>query len=377
MTREIPVGEWSDRTLQLPGEPPPRRRTIPRRVLLLLSVTAVLALIAVGIAVAAPLLRTSGTGRFQPSAPPAGPAGTAADKDVTCPAATVTVNDASSLQAALDNAAPGTSIRMEDGVYAGRFKATASGTAENPIFLCGGAGAVIDGGGVKGGYAFHLDGASDWRLVGFSIRNAQKGLMVDGGQREVIQGLTIERTGDEAIHLRKFSSDNIVQRNTVRETGERRAEFGEGIYVGTAESNWCTVTDCKPDASDRNILRRNTISATTAESIDIKEGTSDGTVSANTFDGGSLRGPHADSWVDVKGNNWTIEGNTGRNAPEDGFQTHEVVKGWGSKNVFKANTVEVNGPGWGFNLSPPNGNVVTCDNKVTGAAKGTANVNCR
>jgi hypothetical protein len=304
-----------------------------------------------------------------------GPAPAGADS-VSCPAATVTVSDAASLATALSQATPGTTIGMQDGVYADTFKATTAGTAEQPIFLCGGPGAVIDGGDVKGGYALHLDGASYWRVVGFTIRNAQKGLMADRVQRTVIQGLTVQQIGDEAIHLRNHSSDNVVQANTVSNTGLRRDDFGEGVYIGTAESNWCTVTGCQPDRSDRNIVRGNTIGNTTAEPVDIKEGTTGGVVSGNTFDGSGLTGKHADSWVDVKGNGWLITGNVGRNSREDGFQTHEVVDGWGTDNVFSANTAEVNGAGWGFHLAPVRGNKVSCDNKVVGAAKGLANVDC-
>jgi hypothetical protein len=295
---------------------------------------------------------------------------------VTCPAATVTVADAESLGAALEQAKPGDSIQMADGVYTDKFVATTPGTADKPIFLCGGSGAVIDGGGVKGGYGFHLKGASHWRLVGFTVRNAQKGVMADKVQGAVIQQLTVEQIGDEGIHLRGFSTDNLVQANTVRDTGHRRDTFGEGIYVGTAKSNWCEISNCEPDNSDRNVVRGNTISGTTAEAVDIKEGTTAGKVLDNTFDGARLSGSHNDSWVDVKGNGWLIQGNTGRNSREDGFQTHEVVDGWGANNVFKANIAEVNGPGFGFNFAPPNGNTLGCDNKATGAAKGLANVDC-
>jgi hypothetical protein len=286
--------------------------------------------------------------------PASGSSATAAEPAagaVNCPPATVTVNDAGSLTAALAQATPGTSIRMADGVYDGRFRA-------------------------KSGYGFHLDGVSYWRLVGFGVRNAQKGVMADRAQHVVVQGLTVEQIGDEAIHLRNFSSDNVVQENTVRQTGLRRDTFGEGVYIGTAKSNWCSVTDCKPDLSDRNVIRGNHISATTAESVDIKEGTTGGVLSGNTFDGSSLNGASADSWVDVKGNGWLIEGNVGRNTPTDGFQTHEVVAGWGANNTFRSNTAEVNGPGWGFKFAPVNGNRLSCDNKVVGAASGLGNVTC-
>ena len=313
-----------------------------------------------------------------PSRLPTGPLGTSAATradTASCPDPTVTVSSSDALANALATATPGTSIRMADGVYDGNFKIITKGTEAQPVALCGGSGAVLDAGGFKEGYGLHLDGASWWRLSGFTVRNAQKGVMADGANHVVISGLTVEQIGDEAIHLRKFSSDNVVENNTVRQTGKRKPKFGEGIYIGTAVSNWGGITAGAPDTSDRNVIRGNRISATTAESVDVKEGTTGGTVVGNTFDGSGLAGD-ADSWVDVKGNNWTISGNTGANSPEDGFQTHQVADGWGRANTFTGNTAEVNGPGFGFHLAPVENNRVACDNKVVGAAQGLANVNC-
>jgi hypothetical protein len=294
-----------------------------------------------------------------------------------CPAATVDVGDAGALMTALSQAKPGDSIHLRDGTYQGRFAATAQGTARQPIFLCGGAGAIIEGTDRKSGYGFHLDGANFWRLVGFTVRHAQKGVVLDRSQHVVIQGLTVRQIGDEGIHLRNFSTDNLVQSNIVAETGRVKPQFGEGIYVGTAQSNWGQISGGQPDKSDRNMLRGNTIIATTAESIDIKEGTTGGSIIGNTFDGSALSGANsAESWVNIKGNGWLIQGNTGQNSILHGFKTREVVKGWGHDNTFTANTADVNGPGYGFDIVPVNGNRVSCDNKVTRAALGLANVPC-
>lgn len=302
--------------------------------------------------------------------------GSVPSEAVSCPTASVKVNDTATLEQALSQAQPGDSIALGNGTYAGNFVAEVSGTEAKPIFLCGGSGAVIDGGDTDDGYAFHLKNVSYWRLVGFTVRNAQKGVMADGVVGSVIQGLTVEQIGDEAVHLRDFSSDNMVRDNTIRTTGLRREKYGEGIYIGTAKSNWCTVTDCKTDTSDRNVVLGNHISGTTAESIDIKEGTSDGKVIDNTFDGSKLSGSHNnDSWVDVKGNGWLLQGNTGSHTPLDGFQTHQIVSGWGTGNTFKGNTANVDGPGYGFHLTS-DGNTVTCDNKANGADEGLANVDC-
>jgi len=295
-------------------------------------------------------------------------------REVTCPPPTRTVSDASSLTVALEVAGAGDVIQLQDGTYAGRFVARASGTSAAPIFLCGSGRAILMGDGPSGGYVFHLDGGDHWRLVGFTLEHGQKGLVADGTVGSVVQGLTVQHIGDEAIHLRRHSTDNLVLANTVRDTGLRREKFGEGIYIGSAVSNWCTYTDCQPDRSDRNVVARNTVSATTAEGLDIKEGTSGGYALDNTFDGSGLRG--ADSWVDVKGNGWLVQGNRGTHSPGDGFQTHDVAEGWGQGNVFRGNVAEVRGPGHGFALRPPNDNVVLCDNEAREAAQGLSNVAC-
>lgn len=292
-----------------------------------------------------------------------------------CPAATVTVGTAAELQAALTKPPPGTVIRLADATFTGNFTASGDGTPERPVTVCGSGNSILDGGKLDDGYVLHIDQASHWVFQGFAVRNGQKGVMVDESSHVLLQGLTVSNIGDEAIHLRKFSTDNRVVGNSISDTGLRKTKFGEGVYIGTAQSNWCDISNCEPDRSDRNEVSGNTISGTTAECVDIKEGTSDGVVRDNHFDGAGIVG--ADSWVDVKGNAWTIENNVGKNSPMDGFQTHEVVDGWGTRNVFRNNTAEVNGPGYGYSLTPVRDNVVDCSNKASQAGKGLANEPCR
>lgn len=289
----------------------------------------------------------------------------------------VEVPTARDLQAALDAARPGQVIRLAEGRYEGNFTASVKATAEAPVRLCGGRGAVLDGGDVDGDYTLHLSGATHWTVSGLTVTGGQKGVMVDAGSGIRIEGLLVTSMGDEAIHLRTNSSDNVVVGNTIRDTGLRKPKFGEGIYVGSAESNWCQLTDCQPDRSDRNLLQGNDIAGTTAEAVDIKEGTSDGVLRGNTFDGAAM--VDADSWVDVKGNGWRIEDNTGTSTPADGFQVHEVTDGWGRDAVFSGNAV--NGvPGLAINVAGPrairNTTTVTCDNEAGDAGDGLSNVPC-
>src|SRR5262249_17508143 len=156
-----------------------------------------------------------------------------------------------------------------------------------------------------------------------TVTGGQKGVVADGTVGSVIQGLTVSGTGDEAVHLRSFSTDNVVLDNTISDTGHRRDKYGEGVYIGSAVSNWCTYTDCQAERSDRNVVKGNTITGTSSEAVDIKEGTTGGFVVDNTFDGAGMTG--ADSWVDVKGNNYLVQGNTGTDAPVNGMQTHQIL----------------------------------------------------
>lgn len=296
------------------------------------------------------------------------------DQPVSCPAAATEVTTAAELSQALADAKPGNVIHLEDGIYSGRFSTTNSGTASQKIYLCGGRGAVLDAGSTEKGYAFHLDGGSYWVLSGFTVRNGQKGIVTDSSTGSVIQNLAVTDIGDEAIHLRKNSSRNLIIGNTVRSTGSRNEKFGEGIYIGSAVSNWCTYTACLADQSNYNIIANNDIAGTTSESIDIKEGTIGGIVKGNRFDGSGMTA--ATAWMNVKGNAWTIESNDGRNSPEDGFQTHNILQEWGDHNLFSGNSGTVNGSGHAIALRPSMHNIVTCSNTVAGAKDGLSNIPC-
>jgi hypothetical protein len=292
------------------------------------------------------------------------------------------VRTAAELTTALSEARPGQVVQLADGTYRGRFAIATSGTADRPIVLRGGRGAVLDGGDPTGGYALHLRSADWWRLEGFTVRGAQKGVVLDSSDRNVLTGLDVGSTGMEAVHFRSSSSDNRLEGSSVHSTGLADAGFGEGVYIGSAMSNWGKYGQGGgPDRSDRNVVTGNQFHSVTAENIDVKEGTTGGLVSGNSFDGAGTTGAnHADSWLDVKGNGYRIEGNTGRAAPLDGFQTHVPLAGWGRDNVFSGNRLSVDADGFGINVQGADtstGNVVRLDNVVTGAAGGLANVPCR
>lgn len=290
---------------------------------------------------------------------------------------TVSVGTARELQRALDRAVRGQRIRLADGVYKGEFVLRRSGTASERIALCGSRKAVLRGDTLKEGYVLHLDGADHWTLSGFSVTNGEKGIMADRAADNIIQGIDVHHIGHEGIHLRAFSTGNLVQGNLVHDTGLRKAKYGEGVYVGSAHSNWCEHSGCKPDRSDRNRILGNTIGPdVAAEGVDLKEGTSSGLVSGNDFIGRNMTG--ADSWVDVKGNAWTVKGNRGSLTPQDGFQVHVEAPGWGRGNEVAGNSGDLGADGeYGVRVdNDARGTRVGCDNRFSRAGKGLSNIPC-
>ena len=287
------------------------------------------------------------------------------------------VSTASQLTDALATARPGETIVLAAGVYLGDFVTTVSGRPTAPITLCGSRKAVIEGLSIRHGYSLYLKGASWWRLEGFTVTSGQKGLVADGVSHDLFYGLYVHGTGDEAIHLRAFSSDNVVSHCVIRNTGLLVQFFGEGIYVGSAHSNWCRYTDCRPDKSNDNQIIDNNISDTTAENIDIKEGTTGGLIMGNHLSGAGMAAAAATAWVNVKGNRWTIEDNVGVDSIGDGFQVHQVYPGWGVGNVFRKNDAHVNGPGYGIYVQSRHlQTVVACNNVASGARQGLSTISC-
>lgn len=299
----------------------------------------------------------------------------------------VYVTSSAELKAALLNARPGDDIQMADGVYKGKFviAADANGTAAKPIRLKGSPAVVLDAETTATGYVLYLQ-ANYWQLKGFTITNGLKGLMADGAHYNIIDSLQIYGIGEEAIHLRKFSTHNIIQHVTISNTGLKTPDYGEGIYIGSAKNHWAEYGNGAEDKCDSNKIFDNHIGPNiSAECIDVKEGTTAGIIRGNYFDATGITGANsADSWIDVKGNYTLIENNTGFNPGgsifKDGYQVHVAVQGWGNFNEFKNNDCTVNATGYGFNvqLSGSNGtsagNRVYNNNTVRGASAGTSNI---
>ncbi|GAA4379595.1 hypothetical protein [Hymenobacter koreensis] len=300
-------------------------------------------------------------------------------------AATVSVSTATQLQNALNTATAGTIISLADGTYTGQFSIPAGrhGTSSSRIIVTGTRLAILQTNSRSSGKAaLNLLGNNYWEFRGFSVTNSKKGIMTDNSNNNVFDRLSIRDMGDEGIHFRTNSKYNVLKYSEIKNMGTVTAGYGEGAYIGSAKSNWSTYmgSSTTPDRSDYNRIENNTFGPDVrAEHIDVKEGTTGGTVSGNTFNGAGMSGAnYADSWMDVKGNGYTISGNNGNTARLDGFQTHVALTGWGRDNKFSGNTCNVGASGYGFNIQQTsgsaNGNIVYANNSVTNAGSGFANI---
>ncbi|MFI6603703.1 carbohydrate-binding protein [Nonomuraea sp. NPDC050536] len=311
----------------------------------------------------------------------------------------INVATAQQLRTALAGARPAQTIQLAGGTYHGSFIAQRAGTASAPITLRGPRDAVLinDGPGGSGpscsapvsgfdpGYGVWLYNASYWALTGFTVANADKGVVLDNSQHVLLDDLYIHHIDEEAVAFRRSSADGTIRNSRIEHTGLKNPQYGEGVYIGTYHSSWgCYGNSGGVDRSDRIQVIGNTIGPyVTAEHVDIKEGTQNGVIRGNTFNGTGLSGQnYADSWVDAQGNNYLIENNTGTFAKPgtfaNGYETHTIITGYGCGNTWRNNTSDLGGVG-GYAIydsarCASNPNRIYSSNTVTNARKSLTNL---
>ena len=156
--------------------------------------------------------------------------------DAGQPGVIATVDD---LQAALASARPGDVLTIADGEYLPdqRLVASASGTEAAPITLRGSRQAILRTKNPSGDYGLHITG-DHWRIEGITVAHATKGIVLDGSVGTVIDGVEVYDIGDEGVHFRQCSSDGVLRNSFIHDTGRNSPQYGEGVYVGSANSNW-------------------------------------------------------------------------------------------------------------------------------------------
>ena len=282
-----------------------------------------------------------------------------------------------------NNLKPGDIIRLKSNTtYYGNLEIdNIHGNQDNYIQILGDNTSIINGNNIDYGRAITINNSSYVYFglnptninsygEGFILTNSQKGLYINNCNNITAQNLCINNIGDEGLHVMNNSFSCKILNNEIYNTGNYNKGFGEGIYCGSAVSNWI---DGKADKTNNIIVSYNNVYNTTAECIDIKEGSYNGTVNNNIFNGSKLNNDNsADSWIDIKGENWIIKNNEMNITLQDGIQTHFIensVPNLGCNNKISGNIMNclnVKGdpcPGYAINISnKTTGNTVSSDN---------------
>ncbi|OOB89310.1 hypothetical protein B0T42_18255 [Rathayibacter sp. VKM Ac-2630] len=283
-----------------------------------------------------------------------------------CPTPTKTVRTAAELNSALIGARPGDVIGLEDGVYVGKFALRSIPSSSEGVWLCGSPNAVLSSGTTSSGTALILNSANDVHLVGFSVKNSFQGIHVLASKGVQMAGLTVSEIGYEGVHFRNQTTDSLIVGSTITRTGVVAATYGEGVYVGTSDRNWCEYNGCDPDRTDRIAVMDNVIGNAGSDPIEAKEGTRDGWIIGNVVTGTSRTAADVNSLIMLSGTEWTAAGNTVVNPRMYGVSIITRADGSGNGNLVTANHVS-NAPAYPVYVHQPSnwstwGNVATCSN---------------
>ena len=251
------------------------------------------------------------------------------------------------IQAALNRAVPGTTIRLGVGVYREQPTTMRNGTASAPITIQGPESgrsaserykAVLYG----RGRIFNINN-SFYKLDGFTIdgqealagrtypksladvrafKDSVRGLAIDGrliyiGSATsavnvagvVIHNMFLSGGGGECVRLRQGANHNTIDSSVIQWCGmyaqpadpeKYRYHNGEGVYIGTSPKAAGLPADTY-DNSGYNTVRNNLIVTDGSECLDLKEGSHD-----NAFIGNDCR--NNDEPLSFDGSNLEIRG---------------------------------------------------------------------
>ena len=152
----------------------------------------------------------------------------------------IVVDTVDEIRAALASARPGEVIRVADGEYTFKPRLVAVGVGHGrraDHAARARAQAVLRTKNASGDYGLHITG-DYWRIEGITVAHATKGIVLDGSVGTVIDGVEVFDIGDEAVHFRTCSSDGVLRNSYIHDTGRNSPQYGEGVYVGSANSNW-------------------------------------------------------------------------------------------------------------------------------------------
>ena len=179
------------------------------------------------------------------------------------------------LHKALSKAKAGHIIQVSPGIYdysqyerSSKFYGTADGNKNSPIIITAkdpNNPPILTGPNLEHNYVLHITG-DYWIIENIKIAYSQKGIVLDNSNYSIIRNVEVYSTGAEAIAIRDGSSNCLVQKCYIHNTGLVTPGYGEGIYIGSSESTTGYEYKC-----NNNIIEGCIFRDIAAEPIDIKE----------------------------------------------------------------------------------------------------------
>lgn len=278
----------------------------------------------------------------------------------TAPSRQVAVQTPDLLREAMRVAIAGDTILVAPGTYTGSTSQSGDpgnlpngtgyfwigndGTALDPIVVVAQDPArppILQGDTVASGYVVHVTG-DHVILKNLILETGDKIVVFDNASHGLIEDCELRHSGNEILHIRDASSNVVIHRSELHNSGNIAPNFGEGIYIGTDQARWGAddvqeTGTVAPWWGDKAVsegfggydwrvhgtrVECSHLHDISAEPIDVKEGTQYTVVTGNVFDGdstgrkgGASYFDYVDSYIDQKG-----------------------VKGAFRKNVFYAGT---------------------------------------
>ncbi|MEW7289619.1 cellulase family glycosylhydrolase [Aquimarina sp. 2304DJ70-9] len=279
------------------------------------------------------------------------------------PGGTINCSTVECILNAMRNAKPGDEIIVASGTYvapekvsiggrAARFLSQKDGTSSKPIIIRGKNPSnppILKGPDNRyDGYVMRIMG-DYWKIEDLILEEGSKGLVFDNANHGIIENVVVRELGEEGIHLRDGSSNNLVKNCKVYNTGIKKPGIGEGLYVGSDKGQHDEYDrDCNNNTIDGCIVGPNV----TAEGVDVKEGTKNTIIRNCTFSAKGISGENsADAFIDLKGaygfvynNTFNLDGSNVINAGVD-FLDRGTGYNTGYRNAIFNNTFNLEGRG--------------------------------
>ncbi len=255
------------------------------------------------------------------------------------------------LQQALNEAGPGTTIHLQPGVYSQNVITRTDGTPRQRIVIRGpssgtatlfGTGHVVairnsyytlEGFSVDGQQAIESEypvpswpgteaGVAAFKSAVRDLAVNDKLVYIDSGSPAagvtgtVINHMTLTGAGGECVRIRDNATRNVIENSVIRYCGmypqPAQGEFtyhnGEGVYIGTSPKS-TELANSADDRSSGNVVRDDTITTYGSECFDVKENAHGNTLAGSTCSANEEPAADSGSDIELRGYSNTVIGN--------------------------------------------------------------------